>query len=346
MARELTHSGPVLQRLAALAFGGALTAFAVAALDLSVFEAMDDEPSDVADLARRLEVDRAALNRLLRVLATHGIVEQVTPQRYRHTDLSRLLDPTAAGSAADMLRMGLAQQGVEKLAADAVRTGRSMFAQMHGKNFFAHLAEDQGAADVFNRTMTGNMERDSRRLVDLLDLSGDETVADIGGGRGQLLRALLRRWPGLDGILFDLRPVVDTADPELRAGGRLAGRCALVAGDCQESVPVVADVYLLKNVLHMWDDDTGVRVLRNIAAVAPEGARVILVEQLLYSGGPYEATGTLLDMIMLSFLGGKERTEPEFAELFTAAGLSFRGATQIDDGLIALIEGRASETRR
>jgi C-methyltransferase len=125
-------------------------------------------------------------------------------------------------------------------------------------------------------------------------------------------------------------------------GGALADRVELVAGDFRDSVPVKADLYLVKQVLHNWDDDTAVRILSNIAAPAPSGARVVVLDLLVGGGGPLDTVHTNMDLLMMLFLGGKERTEQEFGELFVRAGLDFRGASPIADGLVAMVEGRVS----
>src|SRR5205807_5857119 len=123
-------------------------------------------------------------------------------------------------------------------------------------------------------------------------------------------------------------------------GGRLADRVELVVGDFRRSVSVKADLYLIKQVLHNWDDQTAVRVLSNIAASAPAGARVVAMELVIGAGGPLATVHTNMDLLMLLFLGGKERTEREFVELFRRAGLDFQGLSTVADGLVTLIEGR------
>jgi C-methyltransferase len=222
-----------------------------------------------------------------------------------------------------------------------VRTGASVFPVVHGKQLYEYLATDAPeTAELFNRAMGNNTELVIGQAVDLLDMTGVGTVADIGGGGGRLLREVLERYPSTRGVLFDLDSVLRGADPTLANGGRLADRVELVAGDFRRSVPVKADLYLIKQVLHNWDDETAVGVLSNIAASAPAGARVVAMELVVGDGGPLEAVHTSMDLLMLLFLGGKERTEREFVELFRRAGLDFQGLSTVADGLVTLVEGR------
>ena len=227
---------------------------------------------------------------------------------------------------------------------EAVRTGESVFPGLFGKSLFAHLHEDEpelGA--LFDQAMSASGALTAKAVAEHLALPADGTVADVGGGRGTLLKALLERHEGLRGVLFDLPEVIDRADPALSGNGPLAQRCRLVAGDAHADVPVKADVYLLKGVLHMWRDDTAVAVLRAIAAGAPAGARIVLVEQLLDASRAPEIV-TTMNLLMLVSQGGRERTGEEFRDLFERAGLEFRSITGTGT-VVHLIEAAVPHSR-
>lgn len=174
-------------------------------------------------------------------------------------------------------------------------------------------------------------------------MTGVATVADVGGGHGLLLREVLTKHPAPRGILVDTAAVLKAADPALVGDGRLADRVELVAGDVHHSVPVSADLYLAGQVLRNWPDDTAVDILRTIAANASDGARIAVIELLVDDAAP-DVVRTTTDLLMLLFLGGRERTKQEFAELFHRAGLEFTGASPVTDGLVAIIEGRVRRT--
>ncbi|MEU2287238.1 methyltransferase [Streptomyces sp. NPDC013178] len=316
-------------RLHALAYSLGVTAAVTAAARLSLADVLDEEPQPVGVLAAAVGADREALGQLLRALACHGVFRETEEGTYAHTELSRLLRTDApAGRRAMALLAGapFAWQIWSRLD-DAVRTGRSVFPDVYGTTLFQHLHEEEPELGMlFDRAMAKSGEATSAAVAAALDLTGTATLADIGGGRGTLLKALLEQHPGMGGVLFDLEKVVAAADPSLREDGALGDRCRLVAGDCHVDVPVKADTYLLKGVVHMWNDDTAVAVLRTIARNAPAEARVIMIEQVLDATRNPEIA-TVMNLLMLVSQGGRERTGGEFRALCERAGLEFRHIT-------------------
>jgi C-methyltransferase len=313
-----------------------------AAVRLGVFDAVGEEPVSAPELAAEVGAHAGALDRLLRALTYLGLLER-DGDRYRHSPLSTLLRSGNRPGLAPLARYTTLPQVWEPWPhlVDAVRSGRPVFAEVYGKDFYTHLTEDAPEAGaMFHEAMTANTSLTLAEAARALDLTGAATVADVGGGQGLMLAELLRRNPQVRGVLFDLAPVVERALPEFGPDGALAGRCRIVPGDCQESVPVAADVYVLKHVLHNRDDDTCVQVLRNIVLSAPAGARLVVIERLLGTGGPFEQLHSMMDMFMLLALGGRERDEAEFADLFTRAGLTLTGTAPVAGGQISLIEAR------
>ncbi|WP_370935411.1 methyltransferase [Amycolatopsis sp. cg13] len=312
-------------RLHALAYSLGVTAALSAVVRLGVADALSDQPRPVAELAVDAGADAGALRQLLRALAVRGVFADVGGDRYEHTELSRLLRSGETGGKRDMVLLASAPFAWRTWASldEAVRSGESVFPKLYGKTLFEYLAEDDPESGaVFEQAMarSGRLIADS--VTEALDLSGAAHVADVGGGRGHLLKALLEHNPSVRGTLFDLPQVIANVDPGLRDDPR----CAVVAGDATEAVPVHADVYLLKHVIHMWDDTTAVRALRAVAAAAPSGARIVVAEQLLDDGPALEVT-TTMSLLMLVTQGGRERTGAELRALLAAAGLRFVGIT-------------------
>jgi C-methyltransferase len=317
------NSAQAAMRLHELANSLGVAAAVHATARLGIADALGDEPVHVADLARVTGTDADVLHRLLRALAHHGVFRQTSERAYGHTELSRLLRTDSPTSRRDMVLLAgvpWAWQVWPRLD-EAVRTGKPVFPSIYGKDQFSYLAEDApDTAALFHRAMTNGSVITGRGVAETLDVTGVATVADIGGGHGLVLRNLLERHAGLRGILMDLPEVIGGADPALWAGGALGDRCRIVGGDCRVAIPVPAELYLLKHVLHMWDDDQAAAALRAVARSAPSGARVVVVEQLL-DASPEPGIATIIDLLMLLNMGGKERTREDFAALFEQCGL-------------------------
>jgi C-methyltransferase len=328
--------------------GMAWTAAVGTAVRLRLVEAMDDVANragvgDVAaaDVAGRIGADPEAVHRLLWALSTRGLVDHVTGRRYRANAASAALRADGPGSVAEVVRAFEWSWELWPHLPDAVRTGQSVFAALHGKPLFEYLSTEAPAdAEMFGRAQTRHTELMAAPVVDALDLSGVRTVADVGGGQGALLREVLDRRPHARGVLFDLPAVIAGADPAFAPGGRLADRAVTVGGDFLTAPLPSADLYLIKQVLHNWSDDDAVRILSAVASAAPPGARIAVLEPLLGQGGPFEVFHAGMDLLMLLALGGRERTEPEYAELFARSGVHLTGVRQVDGGRLAVVAGQ------
>jgi C-methyltransferase len=322
-------------RLYRIGQGYAVLHFVQAAIDLKLADALDDAPQTAGELAAAVGADPDALGRLLRALACVGFFAETADGRFTHTELSSMIRSDAPWGAPDVIRFGWMHVPVTVLqhTAEAVRTGEAAFPKVFGTNAQDYFVKDDPEAGaIFNRAMTANtiLLNNAPALVRALDLAPGETVMDIGGGHGQLLAQLLEQYPAASGILFDLPQVVPGADSRLQPGGPLAGRARLVDGDCRAAVPGEADTYVLKHMMYMWDDDTVVRVLANIAASARSGARVVVIDMLLGSNGAFEQVGTAVDLLMVLMGGGKRRSVAGFTTLFERAGLAYQHATALE----------------
>ncbi len=315
--------------------GYAALHFVQAAIDLKLADSLDDEPQTAGQLAAVIGADADALGRLLRALACIGFFADAGDGRFAHTELSRMIRSDAPWGAPDVIRFGWMHVPVTVLqhTAEAVRTGEAAFPKVFGTSAQSYFVnDDPEAGAIFNRAMTANtiLLNNAPALVAALDLRPGETVMDIGGGHGQLIAQLLERYPASIGILFDLPQVTPGADARLQPGGELSDRAELVSGDCRAAVPGGADTYVLKHMMYMWDDDTVVRVLRNIVATARRGARVVVVDMLLGGNGAFEEIGTAVDLLMVLMGGGKRRTVAGFTALFERAGLAYKHTVALE----------------
>jgi hypothetical protein len=293
-------------------------AFGIVA-DLGVAEALADGPRSVEDLAREASVDADALHRLLRALASDGVFVEQEPGVFRNSDASELLLRPGWTEFAHLFG-GLFYEAVADLDR-AARTGAGTFADAFGNDFWSWLGARADERSVFDRAMAGEKERSAERLAEV-DWSDGDTIVDVGGGNGALLVELLRRRPGLRGIVFDLP---ETQRDESGFGSNIE----FVAGSFFEYVPT-GDAYVLSVILHDWDDERATAILQTICASARPDARVLVAESVIPQGN--EPNGAKwLDLLMLVLAGGRERTEREWQELLEGAGLR---AERIADGLI------------
>jgi hypothetical protein len=218
----------------------------------------------------------------------------------------------------------------------SVRTGQTAFDHLYGKSIFDYLSERPDQAPVFDAAMTAIHGRETQATLDAYDFSGVATLADVGGGNGSNLIGILGRHPRMNGVLFDLPGVVERAKQNVESAG-LAGRCRVASGSFFESVPEGADTYLLRHVIHDWDDERSVAILRNVYRAMPPRGTLLLVESVVPVGnGP--ALGKLMDLNMLVVPGGAERTAQEYRRLFEAAGFRLTNVVPTAAG-VDVVEG-------
>jgi SAM-dependent methyltransferase len=299
------------------ALRGALVTRALAIVaDLGVPKALAQGSRPVEDVAREVGADPDTLHRLLRALASDGIFDEEEPGTFRHTKASeQLLDP--GWSAFAHLFGGVFYRALGELEA----SGKTRFPEAFGADFWSWLAARPKERAIFDRAMEQGKDSRVERL-DGVEWRGDETVVDVGGGNGSLLVELLRRQPGLRGIVFDLPETV-------RDETALGDRIEFFAGSFFESVPK-GDVYVLSTILHDWDDEKAVEILRTIRAAARPDSRLILLEAVVPAGNE-PGGGKWLDLLMLALFAGRERDEVQWRALLDAGGFE---PTSIEDGLI------------
>lgn len=290
---------------------------------LGIADQLADGPRPVADLAQAAHVLPDPLYRALRALAGFGVFEELEGRRFALTPMAELLQ-SARPDRPESMRASALFLGEDAYRAWAdlsytMETGRPAFEHAFGAPHFAYLAEHPEANEIFNQFMSANSRRDASALLAAYDFSGARTVVDVAGGQGILLSAILRSYPHLRGVLFDLPHVVAGAEPTLRSAG-VADRCEVVGGDFFESVPAGGDIYTLRAIIHDWQDERAIAILRTCAqAMTPQSN--VLVMDVVMEPGVNSPDKVFFDMQMLMLPGGRERTAAEFERLFTAAGL-------------------------
>ncbi|MGW0880970.1 methyltransferase [Streptomyces sp. NPDC002671] len=323
-------------RLRELVFGAACAAAVRTAARLGVADALGDAPMTVEYLAGAVKTEPKPLRRLLRALSCYGVFAERPDGTFTHTDMSRLLredDPNSLRYISLWCTEPWTWDAWPKLD-EAVRTGKNVVEDLYGKEFFVYLNEDAPeSADVFNRAMTTSSEQSAREVAALLDLSGSRSVADLGGGQGHVVASLLDKYPAMQGYLLDLPRVVENAVPRLRTGGDLADRAHIVPGDVRVSVPVKADVYIIKNILE-WDDQSTARLLRNVVEAGGPGTRVVVIENLV-DDTPSMRFSTAMDLLLLLNVGGAKHTTDSMMARLTDAGLTVGGIQQVNPYLHA-----------
>jgi hypothetical protein len=287
---------------------------------LGVADHLADGPRRGDDLALAVGAEPQALYRVLRLLASLGIVVEVAPDSFGLTPLGETLRSDAPGSVRNFAITETAPGHWLPWGRlyDSVRSGQPMAEAALGMALFDWYAQNPDEAGFFNAAMGNLSALAAGELVRVYDVSTVRTVADIGGAHGVLLAAVLRANPSARGILFDLPHVIATAEDAIAAEG-LSERCELVSGDFFAAVPEGADLHLLKQIVHDWDDERATRLLHNChRALAPAG-KLLLVEMVIPPDNR-PSPAQAMDLNMLVMHGGRERTAEEYRRLLQAAG--------------------------
>ena len=312
------------------------------AAELGVADQLKEGPLELKELARRTGADPDGLYRMLRALAAVGVFELQANQCLANNELSALLRADVPGSIrANALWFSDVSGWTAWGRLDhSVRTGKPAFDEAFGSDCFTWLEGHAASLAVFQQTMTGLSLASGSAVAAAYDFASLRKVVDVGGGHGTLLSLILDHFPHLKGVLFDRPEVIQCAREMLKAG-RHAADIEAVTGDFFESVPGGADAYILKHIIHDWDDEQCVRVLANCRRAMAPGGRVLIVESVL-SAGPESTITKLIDLEMLVMTrGGRERTEQEFAALLERAGLEFARLIPTQSP-VSVVEARAN----
>jgi SAM-dependent methyltransferase len=288
--------------------------------ELGIADILKDGPRSAAEIATIAGASEDAVFRLLRALASVGILSS-EGQRFALTLSGSYLRSDVPGSLRGWARFvghAVTWRPWGDLAY-SVRTGKPAFDHVFGAPIFEYLSRDADAAAILNEAMTSTSSIDANAVVQAYDFSPIRTLVDVGEGHGLMLATVLKANPHMRGVLFELPHAIDGASALLKREG-VAHRCELVDGDFFRSVPESGDAYMLKLVVHDWDDDRALQILRNCHRVMRPKTRLILVDYVLRPGDERDF-GKFVDLEMLVLnAGGRERTEPEFRDLLAKAG--------------------------
>ncbi|MGE2713573.1 methyltransferase [Mycolicibacterium litorale] len=328
LSRLHRSSAPGNIALLELATGAWTTAALYTAARLGIADQLASGPRHANDVAARIGVDPDGVYRLMRALTSRGVLRQRPDGSFALTRVGDALRSGVDGSLRDMvLFIGHPIRWADWGNLEhSVRTGRTAFAELHGRPFFDYLDGDPEFATVFNNAMTATSGLADEVALGAYDFTGCKLVVDVGGGHGSVLSTILRSAPEARGVLYDLPSVVADAGPTFDAAG-VADRASVTGGSFMDSVPDGGDAYVMKNIIHDWSDDDAVRILRNIRTAIAPGGRLVLLEMVL----PERANsfiGLMLDLEMLVTAGGRERTRGEYANLLSRSG--FRLTRVID----------------
>ncbi|WP_253816301.1 methyltransferase [Myxococcus xanthus] len=291
--------------------------------ELELADTIGDAPKTVEELAEASGTHAPTLRRLLRLLSGLGVlVKDESTQRWALTELGGMLRKDNPGSVYGSLRAHghiLSWQAWGDLAT-ALKTGKPTVEKFMGDTFFNYMTTHPDVAAIFNGSMAAYQTLNAPAVVNGYDFSSARSIVDVGGGTGMLLTHILKANPGVRGTVFEMPHVAEEARERIAEQG-LSPRCDVVAGDFFERiVPEGKDVYILSQILHDWDDEQSLRILKGIRAAMRPDSRLLIVETVL-PGDNVPHFGNLYDLAMLVLVGGRERTGPEYTALLEKAGL-------------------------
>lgn len=308
--------------LAQMSMGFIISQGISVASKLFVADHLKDGAKTVAELAALTQTHEPSLYRLMRALTSVGVFQKDADGRFSNSELSEFLRSDHAESFRSASHMICDHEhwNAHGNMLQSVKTGEIAFEYTYGMPIFPYYAQNPGPAQVFDDAMTSFSKSIARAVAATYDFSEAQTIADIGGGHGLLLSTVLKAaGPQAYGILFDQEQVIAGADVVLKNEG-VSERVETVSGDFFSEIPVEADIYLMKFIIHDWNDEQSVSILSNLAKSAPTGAKVLLIESVVEEDDGVPSMSKVMDLNMLVMTGGKERTAREYAALFEKTG--------------------------
>ncbi len=290
------------------------------AAKLGIADLLKDGPRSSDELAKSVGADARSLYRVLRSLASLGVFTETNEKSFALTPLAETLRTDVPGSLHAMavwMNEPFHWRVYEEML-HSVKTGKLAFEHVFGMEAFPYFVQNPEVAKIFDNAMTSFSLMTAPAVTAAYDFSVIKKIVDVAGGHGLLLSSILKMNPHLEGVLFDMPSVIEGAGRLIEEAG-VANRCAKVAGDFFESVPAGGDAYIMKHIIHDWDDERSLVILRNCHRALVENGKLLLVEVVIPPGNE-PSLGKLMDIEMMLLPGGTERTEAEYAELFAAAG--------------------------
>jgi hypothetical protein len=305
-------------------------------LTLEIADRLLAGPKSIDDLAAETGVQADPLYRVMRLLASVGLFDEQRTRVFALTADGRDLRK-GTGTYRDM-GLWITNPMLFRAYAEtmhAVRTGEPGIKKVTGRTVFENVAADPAFAEVFHNAMASFSASVAPAALAVYDFGGIRTLVDVAGGIGQVLTTILKAYPGMRGVLFELPHVIESARPAIEHSG-VGDRVELISGDFFTALPAGGDAYLLKHVIHNWHDEDAIRILTNIrTAIGDAPGKVILLESVLRAGNEPDY-GKLMDVQMLVMPGGRERTEAELASLFDASGFELTRVVPTESALSAV----------
>jgi hypothetical protein len=328
------------EQLTRMALSAALSRAICSIAELGVADMIEAGSSQSVEiLAHTARAHERSLYRILRFLASYGVFQETSPRCFGHTPLSLCLRTDAEGSfraAARMMhRIFPAWDGLHHSAL----TGEPGFNQVYGRPIFDYVGENPDLGPIVDAGMTAFHGHETAAMLEAYDFGGIRKLADIGGGNGSLIGAVLQRYPEMEGLLFDLGHVVGRARANLHAFD-VVDRCTVIEGSFFESIPSGADAYIFRHIIHDWTDEQCILILGHCHNVIPQQGKLLIVEAVVPAGDE-RSLAKDFDMTMLTFPGGIERTAEEYKSLLDQAGFQLYSITPTTSA-VSVIEGRPS----
>ncbi len=315
------ESQRMAQQLFGLIFSQVVTQCLGVVAELGIADLLKDGGRSVGELASESGVHERSLYRVMRTLAASGVFTESSRNGFELTPLSEPLLSDSPNTLRDFA-MFAGNRVHNDAYADlmhSVRTGETAFKYVHGAEVFDYFKTDPEFFSIFNNAMTSNSRREAPGIASAYDFSQFQTLVDVGGGLGLLLSEVMKTAPKLRGTLFDLPEVVAKAKATFDAAG-VVDRVTIEGGSFFDSIPVRADAYMMKYLLHDWDDARARTILENCVQSMNPGGKVLVIDYVIpESNEPH--IGKLLDIEMLIMAGGNERTRTQFEDLFSTVGL-------------------------
>ena len=305
-----------------LLFGALMQKSICIAAKLRIADLLAEGPQTIAELAATTEAHEPSLYRLLRTLASVGIFSETSKQKFELTPVATLLRSDVPNSMRDFAIM-MDEHWLWSAWGElmySVRTGGIAHDKVQGMSSFEYFKQNAEAGQIFYRAMTNISQNVMPAIVEAYNFSDVHKLVDIAGGHGLLLARILKMNPHMNGILFDLPHVIDAAKELLNKEG-VSTRVELASGDFFKTIPAGADAYMMKHIIHDWDDEQSIKILQNIRAAISEKGKVLIIEMVVPEDNQ-PSPAKALDLLMLVMEGGKERTASEYSNLLATSGFS------------------------
>jgi len=329
-----------VDRLIALADGFLISRALYVVAQLGIADELVVEKKTAHDIAKKLDLNADALFRLLRMLAAHGVFIHDEDDTFSLNEIAYLITKNHPQTMHGfLLHEDEARWQAYGKMIYSIQTGKSTFEHVFNEGYFDYIAGDKKRSEQFDRGMASFSETENKQVARSFDFKSLSTIVDIGGGVGGLLVEILKN-NQVDGVLYELSHLESMAHDYFNAQG-LDSRIKFVTGSFLENITPGGDLYILKRILHDWDDKTCVKILQNCCNAMSDNSRIVIFDCIVPQGAGYDISKDI-DLLMMVIFGGKERTEKDFEFLFNQAGLQINSITSVPDTMLFAIEGRKS----